>query len=81
MGKEHVHDQKNFGEISSGKLRRVGMSDPIRVDIFVTYDKKHGVCDCGSGEASPGNIFVSHLIRNIEIFPTYHRNFKYVSGQ
>ena len=53
-----MRDQKNFGEISSGKLRRVGLSDPIRKDIFATYDKKHGVRDCGSEEASPGNNFV-----------------------
>ena len=54
VGKEHSQDHKNDKEISSGKLYHGGMCNPIAIDNFTTCDKKHAICVCRGGEASPG---------------------------
>ena len=81
VGKEHPHDQKNYSAIYPGKLRRCDPSDPIRVDIFTTCDKKYGMRVCGSEKYYSGNLFSSPLLRKIEISPIHCNNIKYITGQ
>ena len=49
LGAENMHNQKNCGEISLGKLRHIGKRNPIGVDISTTCHNKYRRRVCGSG--------------------------------
>ena len=65
VGKEHLHEQRNGGEILPGNLCRGVRSDPIGADIFATCDKKQEIFIHGSGEASSGNLFALPIFQKI----------------
>ena len=49
MGDKYSYSHQNGGEISSGNLCRDGPNNPMRVDIFVTCDKRYVTSICASG--------------------------------
>ena len=81
MGKYHLHDQKNGGEIFLRKLRHGGTCDPIGVDIFTKYHKEYGIHVCRRREASPGKLFAVPFLQKIEIYHIPCSNSKYDSGE
>ena len=60
VGKENFHNQKNDGEISSGKLRHGDMCDLIEMDIFETSEK-HTVYAFAVMEKLRLETFLPHL--------------------
>ena len=81
MGEEHLNNEKNCGEISSGELRRGGTRDPIIVDISTTRHLGHGGCISGSGEDDPENFSPLYFLQKDKIHLTHHRRSKYNDGQ
>ena len=81
MGAEHLHNQKNHSEIPPGDLRRGGMDNKIRVDIYTTRYLGYGGRICGSGEDDPVKPFVSYFIHKDKMHLTHCRSYMYDAGE
>ena len=81
IGEKHPCDHQSGRNISPRELRCGGSCGPIRMDLFSTHDKRHGIRIRKSVEASSGNIFPLYFLWKIKISTTHSSNLKYDSGQ
>ena len=80
MGEEHLHYQRNHGEISPVKLHRGGTYNPIIVDISTKRHNKYRRCVFRSGEDDSGILLASSFLHK-KIPLKHRRSYKYDAGQ
>ena len=81
MREKHFCDHQNSAGISTGELCRGVSCNPIKMDLFAVWGKRHGIRVHRKGEASSGKCFTSYFLWKTENSPTHCRIINYNAGK